>query len=195
MSRKIRIRKPNLTYNTYSRCIEWKNMMQKPVFKELFIDVLRLTQHKYQFSLISYQIMDNHFHMIIKTLEGKADISRIMQYFKSRFAERFNKKVGRIGPFWNERFKDVIAEKDKNPREYLMNALWRIAYNPVRKGMVNNPREYRYGSINMYIIGRGDRRVKIRYHEYFIELGKTFFERATKFIEYEKKYLQLIFYA
>jgi len=77
--------------------------MEKEYVKELFLEVITKTQEKYSFELSAYVIMENHFHMIIRTVENGATISRIMQYIKARFAEKFNRMNARIGPFWNER--------------------------------------------------------------------------------------------
>ena len=91
MARQKRECLPDTTYHVYSRCIEWRAMMKKDNFKDILIEVLRITQEKYKFELIFYQIMNTHFHFVIKTLPEEETISRIMQYIKARFAERFNK--------------------------------------------------------------------------------------------------------
>ena len=90
MARPLRKCEPNLTYHIYSRCIEKRFMIEDDSLKEMLIKIMIQTQKKYLFNLISYEIMDNHFHFIIQTVEGGATISRIMQYIKARFAERFN---------------------------------------------------------------------------------------------------------
>ncbi len=68
--------------------------MKVDYLKEMFAKVIQLTQEKYAFELIAYQIMDNHFHFIIKTVNEGESISRIMQYIKARYAERYNKHMG-----------------------------------------------------------------------------------------------------
>ena len=179
---------PNLTYHVYSRCIEWRDMMKEDRFKELFIDILVRTQNKYDFELNGYQILDNHFHLVIRTVEGGATISRIMQCIKARFAEQFNKETKRIGPFWNERFKDKIAEEQEEPDPYILWLLWYIAFNCVRKGIVSDPRDYKFGSIKCYIYKNFNSRMKITLHRAFLELGDTFEERVRKFLWFEDAY-------
>lgn len=109
--------------------------MADDYFKDMFIETIQRTQEKYDFELNFYQIMDNHFHLIIKTVNNDATISRIMQYIKSRFAESFNRATNRIGPFWNERFKDIIVEKQESPIYFLLWLLWYLACNPVNMTM------------------------------------------------------------
>ena len=188
MARKPRICLANITYHVYSRCIEWRDMMSEDFFKDLFIEVLIKTQEKYDFELNFYEIMNNHFHLIIKTVEEGESISRIMQYIKSRFAERFNKITNRFGTFWSERFKDVIVEMQDNPLNYLLWLLWYLAFNPVRKYIVSDPRDYVYGCINSYLNENTKQPLKITLHEYFLLLGSSFKDCIGKFLFFEDAY-------
>lgn len=185
-----RICQPNLTYHVHSRCIDRKNLLKKSIFKELLIEIIASTQKKYNFDLIAFEIVGNHFHFVIKTLENGETISKIMQRIKSVFAKKFNKFVGRTGPFWNERFGSKIIEKAANPAFYLLYLLWYIAYNSVRKREVDNPRKYIYGSINHYLQENYQGKLKIQLHEAFIELGDSFKQRLEKFLIYEEIYKQ-----
>lgn len=191
MARKQRLRLPNITYHVYSRCIEWRNLMERDSFKDLFLEVLKQTGEKYRFDLNFYEIMDNHFHLIIKTREDEADISRIMQYLKARFAERFNRKTGKIGPFWNERFRDVIVEEKESPLEYFLYLLWYLAFNPVRKGMVKDPREYPYGSLTQYLREEMISGIPVVLHEYYLVLGNTLVERVDRLLEYGREWFRM----
>jgi len=190
MARPGRICLPDHTYHVMSRCIEFKDLMKDPFYKELLLEVIKMTQEKYNFELSGYEIMHNHFHFIIKPLQDEASISKIMQYIKARYAEKYNKYTGRSGPFWNERFKCKIIEHSDNPRQYFLRLSWYMCYNPVRKNIVSNPRDSRYGSINCYLDPSYKSQVKITLHHFFIELGKTFAERVEKFLIYEKFYLE-----
>ncbi len=167
--------------------------MGSPKMKTLMIDVLNLALEKYHFELIGYTIMDNHFHLYIKTVTYGENISRIMQFIKSQFARRYNRMMNRTGPFWNERFYDVITELTPNPRETFFNTILYLGYNPVRSGVVNDPRDYPYSSINKYLDENHLSPVKLTLHEYFLELGTTFKECANRFLVYEDMYRRRIF--
>jgi putative transposase len=189
MARKPRITVRGVTHHVYSRCIEERTLLLKSFAPDLLVEVLNLAQKKYEFELVCYQIMDNHFHFIIRTLLKGESISRIMQYIKARFAERYNMKMGRIGPFWNERFKDTIIETVEKPESYFLWLLWYLAFNPVRKGIKKDPRTFKYGSINCYLDENYKSLVRVTLHSYFMELGRNFRERAESFLWYEKAYL------
>ncbi|MGV7927663.1 MAG: transposase [Spirochaetota bacterium] len=188
MPRKPRIQQENLTYHITSRCIEWRSMMDQDYFKQLLLETLAQAQKKYQFELNAYQIMDNHIHLVIRTLPGGASISRLVQYIKSRFAEKYNRLTQRIGPFWNERYHDSIIEHAENPEYYLLWLLWYLAFNPIRSKATDSPRKYKYSSIHSYLDTRDRPPVKVDLHQYFIRLGNGIEERIKRFLVYEDAY-------
>jgi putative transposase len=193
MSRKPRICLENATYHTMSRCIEKRPLMRPDKVKDLMIFVLKNALEKYDFDLIEYVIMDNHFHFYIKTVKNGQNISRIMQYIKSQFARRYNRIMNRTGPFWNERFSDTIIELSRDPRTVFFIILEYIGFNPVRSSYVKDPREYPYSSYKCYVDENYKSPVKITLHQYFLQLGNTFEERVKKLQEYEEIYRKRLF--
>jgi putative transposase len=193
MPRQLRICIQEATYHATSRCIEKKPLMKPIKMKELMLRVLNMAMEKYQFELISYAIMDNHFHFFIQTLNEGENISRIMQFIKSQFARRYNRAVNRTGPFWNERFSDTIVERTVDPPTTFFNILLYIGYNPVRSNYVSDPRDYSYSSFKCYLDEAYSPPVKITLHEYFLQLGDTFKERVRLFLLLEERYRKRIF--
>ncbi len=70
-------------------------------------------------------------------------LSEYVKEIKQGFTRVYNKKRGRKGTFWAERFKSVIVEKG----ETLINCLAYIDLNPVRAGLVDRPEEYHWSSL------------------------------------------------
>ncbi len=70
-----------------------------------------------------------------------------MRDLKQTFSLFYNKRHGRRGSFWSERFKSVIVDNG----DTLINCLAYIDLNPVRAGMVEKPEEYRWSSIGYHI--------------------------------------------
>jgi REP element-mobilizing transposase RayT len=70
-------------------------------------------------------------------------LSEYVKEIKQGFTRAYNKKRGRKGTFWAERFKSVIVEKG----ETLINCLAYIDLNPVRAGLVDRPEEYHWSSL------------------------------------------------
>jgi hypothetical protein len=94
----------------------------------------------------------------------------------------------RCGPFWNERFKDIVIDSAEHPHHYLLWLLWYLAFNPIRKWIKGDPRKYPYSSINSYLDENHQGPVAITLHSFFIELGNTFSERVKYFLWYEEAY-------
>jgi len=69
------------------------------------------------------------------------DISPFMKLFKQRFSIWFNRTHGRKGFLWSERFKSVLVEGRGN---VLSTMAAYIDLNPVRAGMVDDPKDYRF---------------------------------------------------
>src|SRR5690606_13228113 len=69
------------------------------------------------------------------------DISLFMKTLKQRFTQGFNKLHQRKGTLWEDRFKSVLVESAGEPLRAM--AAY-IDLNPVRAGLVADPKDYRW---------------------------------------------------
>ena len=69
------------------------------------------------------------------------DVSGYLQRLKQRFTQWFNRRKGRRGVLWEERFKSVLVEGSGDP---LSTMAAYIDLNPVRAGLVEDPKDYRW---------------------------------------------------
>ena len=74
-------------------------------------------------------------------LERMGDVSAFMKEFKQRFSRWYNRQSGRFGTLWAERFKSVLVED--TPGAVRMVAAY-IDLNPVRAGLVQDPKDHRF---------------------------------------------------
>ena len=74
-------------------------------------------------------------------LERMGDVSGFMKELKQRFSRWYNRQTGRFGTLWAERFKSVLVEDQPGTVETL--AAY-IDLNPVRAGLVQDPKDYRF---------------------------------------------------
>ena len=74
-------------------------------------------------------------------------LSWYVKEIKQGFSRYFNKKYGRRGTLWGERFKSLIVEDGLT----LVNLLAYVDLNPVRAGIVDRPEEYRWCSLGYHI--------------------------------------------
>jgi REP element-mobilizing transposase RayT len=76
-----------------------------------------------------------------------SSLSEFVREIKVGFARFYNKRHGRRGYFWGDRFKSVVVEKG----ETLINCLAYIDLNPLRAGLVKRPEAYRWNSIGYHV--------------------------------------------
>ncbi|MGJ8651743.1 MAG: transposase [Opitutaceae bacterium] len=76
-----------------------------------------------------------------KLLVRMGDVSEFMKAVKQRFSVWYNRSHQRYGTLWAERFKSVLVEGLGNP---LQTMAAYIDLNPVRAGIVEDPKEYRF---------------------------------------------------
>ena len=69
------------------------------------------------------------------------DVSAFMKQLKQRFSQWFNKKHGRCGTLWEDRFKSVLVE---GAGVALATMAAYIDLNPVRAKIVEDPKDYRW---------------------------------------------------
>jgi len=69
------------------------------------------------------------------------DLSLFVKEIKERFSRWFNKRRGRRGTLWMDRFKSVLVEGKGEP---LRTMAAYIDLNPVRAGLVQDPKDYRW---------------------------------------------------
>jgi REP element-mobilizing transposase RayT len=76
-----------------------------------------------------------------KLLARMSDVSEFMKTVKQRFSVWYNRSHQRYGTLWAERFKSVLVEGKGNP---LQTMAAYIDLNPVRAGLVADPKDYRF---------------------------------------------------
>ena len=76
-----------------------------------------------------------------KLLERMGDVSVFMRELKQRFSRWYNRHHERFGTLWAERFKSVVVENQPSSLEAV--AAY-IDLNPVRAGLVEDPKDYRF---------------------------------------------------
>ena len=69
------------------------------------------------------------------------DLSSFMRLVKQRFSTWFNRSHNRFGTLWAERFKSVLVEAKSG---VLRTMAAYIDLNPVRAGLVSDPKDYRF---------------------------------------------------
>lgn len=87
-----------------------------------------------------------------KLLARMGDVSEFMKAVKQRFSVWYNRTHQRFGTLWAERFKSVLVEGSGNA---LQTVAAYIDLNPVRAGIVEDPKDYRCCGYAEAVAGNG----------------------------------------
>ena len=88
------------------------------------------------------------------------DLSEFFKAFKQRFSQFYNVREDRRGPLWEERYKSLLVEGSEHA---LLTMAAYIDLNPVRAGLVSDPKDYRYSGYGEAVGGSKDARVGLRH--------------------------------
>lgn len=106
-----------------------------------YIKLIKKYQCKYNINIISYCIMSNHAHMLIK-FDKIEELSKFMQRINTNYAIYYNKNKNRKGYVYQDRF---YSEPILN-REHFINCIVYIHNNPVKAKMCQKAKEYKFSS-------------------------------------------------
>ena len=135
MSRKLRIEKVGF-YHIINRGVARVNtyLCDDDLLK--FMEIVQDASEEYGFEIFSYCLMNNHYHLLLKTSD--MNLSILMQKINSRYSVYFNHKYKRVGPLWQGRFKSWYVY-DEN---YLHTLVKYIEFNPIKANMTLKIGEY-----------------------------------------------------
>ena len=104
------------------------------------------------------------------------DLSWFMRQLKQAFTKWFNKRHGKKGHLWEEKFKSMLVEEGKAARV----VAGYIDLNPVRAGIAADPADYRWSGWGEAAAGKRQAREGIRQVMLERELGRSNVERALR---------------
>lgn len=109
-----------------------------------FLIILKEAKKKFGFYLYSYNLIPNHFHLLIETKE--TSISKIMHHLNTCYAIYFNHRYHRHGHLFQDRFYSSIITTEF----YWWAVSAYIDLNAVRAGLVKCPENYKWSSYQFY---------------------------------------------
>ena len=107
---------------------------------ERFLRALRVTKNASGCVVLAYCLMTNHVHLVIRTT--REPLATVMKRLGVRYASWFNRKYGRVGHLFQDRFRSRPVDTD----EYLLTLLRYVWANPVEAGLTDCAEDYRWSS-------------------------------------------------
>jgi putative transposase len=102
------------------------------------LEILRRECTHKQFAVHACCVMPDHLHFLCEGLEASSKFLPLMTSFRIKSSRRFSKDGG--GCLWQRGYCDHTLRSN----ECAESVAWYIWMNPVRKGLVSRPQEYRY---------------------------------------------------
>lgn len=141
-----------------SSCYHRRAYLNTPEKRDLFLQILEHVRRRYDFIVVGYVVMPEHFHLLITEPE-RGTQSTVMQVLKQRFARCILRddvsrhtelwKSTAAAHFWQKRFYDFVVLSEEKKIEKLRY----IHRNPVRRGLVASPEQWRWSSFRFYAFG------------------------------------------
>jgi putative transposase len=130
-------------------CYHRQPVLNTPAARDLFLRVLEETRTEFNFRVFAYVVMPEHFHLLIG--EPIADTpSTVLQVLKQRFARKLDKNTkAPAESAWQRRFYDFNVRTDRKRIEKIRY----IHRNPVKRGLVNRPEDWKWSSFRFYANG------------------------------------------
>jgi putative transposase len=140
MSRPLRIEFAGALYHVTSRGDGREVIFLDDEDRHQFLHVLSELVNDFNWAVHAYCLMDNHYHLLIETLEG--NLSKGMRQLNGVYTQRFNRRHGRVGHVFQGRYKAIIVQKES----YLLELARYVVLNPVRARMVRTPDQWPWSS-------------------------------------------------
>ena len=122
----------------------------------------------------AYVLMTNHAHLLV-TPSTKGGVGRMMQALGRCYVRHVNQTYRRTGTLWEGRYKACLVAGDA----HLLQCHRYIELNPLRAGIVADPRDYRWSSHRHNAFGEHD--PLIRPHAIYRELADRTKQRLARY--------------
>jgi putative transposase len=132
----------HVTARGVDRCLIVRDTADWEALQEL----VAAAESRYGWSYDAYCLMSSHFHLLIRAPLPR--ISRGMHWLNGVYAQRFNRRWGRVGHLFQERFSAWVMRDERHWQEtcrYILD-------NPVKAGVCAYPEDWPWSG------GRASRR-------------------------------------
>jgi putative transposase len=132
-----------VTFSCYKRAA----LLSTPIAREVFVQTLERVRTWYGLFVTGYVVMPEHVHLLISE-PGRASLAIALQMLKQVSGRKLG--AGKPGqPFWQRRYYDFNVWSDEKRIEKLRY----LHRNPVARGLVERPENWKWSSFRHYVCG------------------------------------------
>ena len=176
MARLNRLTLPGLPHHVIQRGNNRQAIFTSVADYQYLLALIDENAKKFAIDIHAYVLMSNHFHLLA-TPQTDTGLPHMMQAVGRRYVRYFNDTQARTGTLWEGRYKSTLIQTDR----YLLACMAYIDLNPVRAGMLAEPRDYPWSSHAFYVGLRADKLVTP--HALFWDLANTPFGREAAYAD------------
>jgi putative transposase len=145
-------------------------------------DLLLFCTYAFKLEIHSFVLMNNHYHMLIRTPE--ANLDKFMNYFNRELSREMTYKTGSINQKFGARYHSSIVSELR----YYSNVYKYVYRNPVEANLCSDVQDYPYSSLN-FLLGRDTYRFPIfdTYFELLEDHWPTLYWLNTSYADLELK--------
>lgn len=144
MGRKLRLEYYGAIYHIIHRGNNKAYIFQNKEEKIMLLKFLGEVKEIFDFQILAYVIMDNHYHFLIKTYN--IPISKIMHRINTKYAKYYNLSKNRSGSPFEDRYRSIIVQNEG----YFLRLIRYIHNNPVYANISKNMIYYKWSSDIFY---------------------------------------------
>ena len=145
MARKPRVHYPSALYHVILRGNAGQSVFFNDKDRYHFYSLLQEGVEQYNHRIHAFCLMKNHIHLAVQV--ENIPLSRIFQNVCFRYTRWINRRQGRTGHLFQGRYKAILVDADS----YLLELIRYIHLNPVRSGIVKEPKSYLWSGHRTYL--------------------------------------------
>ncbi len=144
MGRRPRVEIKGGVYHVIQRGNNREYIFSENDDKRYLLEMVNHYKEVMNFKLLGYVFMDNHYHMVLKTLDAR--LQDIMHRINSKYSKYYNYHNERTGHVFENRYKGIIVYDQR----YLFSLLRYVHQNPVKAKMCERVKDYPWSSDSFY---------------------------------------------
>ena len=177
MARPLRLELPGALYHVTSRGDRREDIYLNDADRLRWLDLLGEVCLRYNWLCHAYCLMDNHFHIVIETVDG--NLSAGMRQLNGVYTQWHNRTHNRVGHVFQGRFKAIIVQREA----YLLELARYVVLNPVRAGLCAMPGQWRWSSY-LAMVGQASRPNWLHTEWLLSQFGNQYAKAVTAYIDH-----------
>ncbi|TDX99548.1 transposase [Thiohalophilus thiocyanatoxydans] len=128
---------PHHVWHITHRCHRQEFLLKFAKDRQRWRYWLYQARKRFGLCVLNYIVTSNHIHLLVRD-HGEGEIAESMQLIAGRVAQEYNRRKGRKGAFWEDRYHATAADSEV----YLARCMVYVDLNMVRAGVVSHPDDW-----------------------------------------------------